>query len=88
MDPIAAQTLQLEIIGIGVAFIGALAALGRWMITFHKRTIEQAIKDARSERAKLEAELRSQITKLEARIEVCEERWLKHVEKHVEETKQ
>ena len=72
------QVLQLEIIALGVAAIGGLAALGRWMITFHKRTIEQAIKDARSEREKLETELREQIKKLESRIKRCEERWEKH----------
>ena len=78
------QVLQLEIIALGVAAIGGIAALGGWMIAFHKRTIEQAIKDARNEREKLETELREQIKKLENRIKRCEERW----EKHFMETKQ
>ena len=71
----AIQTLQAEIVAIAVAFLGAMAALGRWMITFHKKTIEQAIEDARTERQKLETELRNQNSKLETRIEKCEKRW-------------
>ena len=68
----AIQTLQFELIAIVIAILGSAAALARWMIAFHKRTIEQAIKDARDERAKLEKELRSQIAKLEERIRDCE----------------
>ena len=72
--------LQAEVVALAV---GGLA-FGKFIIDFVKRTIQKN-DNARDE---LISELRLQIKKLEKRIALCEERWLKHVEKHIEETKQ
>ena len=82
MDNITTQ----QIIGLFLAeTAGVIVALGgfaRWMIRFHRQTIEKAVIDAATERAKLEKELRLQIRKLEAqneeldtRLQACEKRW-------------
>ena len=76
MDPIS--TLQAEIIAIGIAFAGAFAAFGRWLIRFVQKSIEENA----NARKGLERELRLQIKKLEARndelderLQACEKRW-------------
>ena len=68
--------LRAEFLAAILAGMVSLVAFGRWILAFVKRTIED---NARA-RDELIAELRLQIKKLEKRIAVCEERWMKEIE--------
>ena len=76
MDQNVGTPILLTLVAEIAALFVALSVFGRWMISFVKNNIEDNAK-ARDE---LMAELRLQIKKLEKRIAVCEERWMKEIE--------
>ena len=63
--------IELELAALAIGLLAVFAAYGKLWFT---------MKTAKQERSAMEIELRSQIAKLEKRIEECERRWHEHYE--------